>query len=106
MLRGAVRPRMPHISPVFAGRRSFMVYAIIAAALIFVIALVVGLVKGYTKTKTWATEYLFTVILTVLIYSLADLSGMEDRWAAALKVGTAVVFILLFAFVRRGQSRP
>ena len=76
-----------------------MVYAIIAAALIFVIALVVGLVKGYTKTKTWATEYLFTVILTVLIYSLADLSGMEDRWAAALKVGTAVVFILLFAFV-------
>ena len=99
MLRGAVRPRMPHISPVFAGRRSFMVYAIIAAALIFVIALVVGLVKGYTKTKTWATEYLFTVILTVLIYSLADLSGMEDRWAAALKVGTAVVFILLFAFV-------
>lgn len=85
-----------------------MVYKIVgisAAAVILLIALVVGLVKGYTKTKTWATEYIFAVILSVLIYSLADLSGMNAWWAFALKVGTAVAFILLFALLSsRGKA--
>lgn len=82
-----------------------MIYAIIAAAVILVIAFVVGFVKGFTKTKTWATEYLFAVILSVLIYSLADLSGMKGWVAAVLKIGTAVVFILVFAILSsRGKA--
>lgn len=82
-----------------------MVYVIIAAALILVIACIVGLVKGFTNTKTWATEYLFAVVLSVLIYSLADLSGMEPIPAAALKIGTAVAFILVFAILSsRGKA--
>ena len=82
-----------------------MIYAIIAAAVILVIAFVVGFVKGFIKTKTWATEYLFAVILSVLIYSLADLSGMKGWVAAVLKIGTAVVFILVFAILSsRGKA--
>ena len=87
---------------------SFMVVKIVAisaVALILLIALIVGLVKGFTKTKTWATEYLFAVILSVLIYSLADLSGMKAWLAFALKIGTAVVFILVFALLSsRGKA--
>lgn len=81
------------------------IVAISAVALILLIALIVGLVKGFTKTKTWATEYLFAVILSVLIYSLADLSGMKAWLAFALKIGTAVVFILVFALLSsRGKA--
>lgn len=51
--------------------------AISVFAALLLIALVIGLVKGYTKTKTWATEYLFAVVLSVLIYALADLTEMK-----------------------------
>ena len=81
------------------------VIAISAVAVILLIALITGLVKGFTNTKTWATEYLFTVILSVLVYALADLSGMKPWLAFSLKIGTAVVFMLLFALLSsRGKS--
>lgn len=82
-----------------------MIYAIIAIALILLIALIVGLVKGFTRTKTWATEYLFTVVLSVLIYALADTSEMSAWTAFSLKIGTAVAFILVFALLsERGKA--
>ena len=69
------------------------------------IGLIVGLVKGFTGTKTWATEYLFTVVLSVLIYALADTSAMSAAAAASLKLGTAVAFILVFALLSsRGKA--
>lgn len=66
-----------------------LIIVISVIALALVIGLIVGLVKGFTETKTWATEYLFTVVLSVLIYALADTSGMPAWGAAALKLGTA-----------------
>ena len=79
--------------------------AISVFAALLLIALVIGLVKGYTKTKTWATEYLFAVVLSVLIYALADLTEMKAWQSAALKIGTAVAFILVFALLSsRGKA--
>lgn len=46
-----------------------LIIVISVIALALVIGLIVGLVKGFTETKTWATEYLFTVVLSVLIYA-------------------------------------
>lgn len=82
-----------------------LIIVISVIALALVIGLIVGLVKGFTETKTWATEYLFTVVLSVLIYALADTSGMPAWGAAALKLGTAVAFILVFALLSsRGKA--
>lgn len=82
-----------------------LIIAISVVALALIIGLIVGLVKGFTDTKTWATEYLFTVVLSVLIYALADTSGMSATAAAVLKLGTAVAFILIFALLSsRGKA--
>ncbi len=76
-----------------------MVYAIIAASVILVAAFVIGLVRGFIKSGSWATEYLFAVIFSVLIFTFADLSGMNEWIASALKVGVTAAILLLFAFL-------
>ncbi len=82
-----------------------LIIFICIAALAAVIAIIAGLVKGYTKTKTWGAEYLFAVIISVLIYSLADLSDMSAWLVFGLKVGTAVALILVFALLSsRGKA--
>lgn len=82
-----------------------LIVAISVFAACLVIALIIGLVKGYTKTRTWALEYLFAVVLSALIYALADLSDMKPWLSASLKIGTAVAFILVFALLSwRGKA--
>ncbi len=75
----------------------YIVAGVMAA--ILVAALIIGIVKGFIKTKTWASEYLFALVFSVLIFTLADLSEINAWIAAALKIGVAVVFLLLFTFL-------
>ncbi|MCD7728743.1 MAG: hypothetical protein LUI60_02375 [Clostridia bacterium] len=75
-----------------------MVYVIICAvAVIAVIAFLIGMLKGYSNTKTWAVEYLFAAFITVLIYSIAKVENAIAN--ACLTLGTAIVLLLLFAFL-------
>ncbi|MCD8373219.1 MAG: hypothetical protein LUD27_07975 [Clostridia bacterium] len=74
-----------------------MVYVIIGViAAIAAVSLIIGLVKGYTKTKTWATEYFFAAFLTVLIYTIIDIEN--DSVYGALVLITAIALLLLFAY--------
>ena len=86
-------------SPDSSGQRRFMVIAILAvAAIIAVIAIITGLVKGFSRTKTWATEYVFAAAISILIFTLADTSGITNEWALlALKVGVPAALTIVFA---------
>lgn len=72
---------------------------IIAVAVIAVIAIIIGLVKGFSRTKTWATEYVFAAAISILIFSLADTSGLNEWVALALKVGVPAALTVVFAIL-------
>ena len=77
-----------------------MVYAIIAVlAVIAVTAVVIGLVKGFTRTKTWATEYAFAAAISIIIFTVADLSEMNDWLAFALKALVPAALAVAFAIL-------
>ncbi|MCD8040046.1 MAG: hypothetical protein LUF82_00815 [Clostridia bacterium] len=75
-----------------------MIYVLIGvAAVIGVLSLIVGLVKGYTRTSTWATEYILAAVLTVLIVTLTD--AENDIINACVAIGVAICLLLVFAFM-------
>ncbi len=76
-----------------------MVVIICVCAAIVAISLIIGLVKGYSRTKTWTTEYFFAAFFSVLIFSIANVENNTAK--ACLALGIAIVLLLLFAFTSK-----
>lgn len=68
------------------------------------IGIIVGLVKGFTRVKSWAVELLLTgaVCITVSTLALKKLEGPTPAIISlALSIGILCAFMLLFAVLRK-----
>lgn len=82
-----------------------------AISVFALLGLVIGLVKGFTKVKSWANEYLLTAVITIPLGVLIQktLGGKTEGFAAVLPViltfGIAVVLLVLFALLSKGVAK-
>ena len=67
-----------------------------------VIGLAVGLVKGYTKVKTWANDYVLATLFTILLGLIAKNSeGTASAIFGIVVLVCAAAFILLCALISK-----
>jgi hypothetical protein len=66
-----------------------------------VIALIVGLVKGYTKTNVWGVAVLLTVIISRLIIANTNSFGGSGVIIIAVAFGILLAFIILLNILKR-----
>lgn len=65
-----------------------------------VIGMIIGLIKGYSKVRPWAVEYLLATFLAFAIGGLISANFKDNAGAAGLAVlGVAFGFLLAFASV-------
>lgn len=79
------------------------------------IGFIVGLVKGFTRVKSWANEFVLAAIFTILLGNVIEkgLGGKSDGFEAilpavlvfALALGFLIVLALLSAAVRNGLNK-
>lgn len=60
------------------------------------IGLLVGIIRGFTGAKSWAGEYVLSVLITVLVGSLLAKGGTPASVAGIITIACAVVCLLAF----------
>lgn len=74
-----------------------ILYIILGAvlALFVLIGFIAGLVKGYVKSLTWASEYVISALLTIVVSSALSKAGLPAYVVGAVAIGCAVILLLL-----------
>lgn len=73
------------------------IFWIIVAALA-AIGFIIGFIKGFTNVRTWANDYLFATLCTLLALKLFNMEGDNRFW---LICGFTVGFLIFFMIVSR-----
>lgn len=85
-----------------------MIISSLASASVF--GLIIGVVKGYSKVKSWAVEYLLATFIAVGIggavsKTFADDAGVGGVVVLAVAIGLLLAFASVFALLRKGFAK-